>query len=203
MKDEIQDENEMNELPEEDPEEVVFDQEYEPSTEEGEALSGAQKVKQLRDKIKVLEKEKQEYLTGWQRARADYANIVKNQDDEKKRLRTLIEENFIEELIPVVDSFSMAMSNKDAWEKVDPNWRTGVEYIYQQLMNTLKERGFTSFGTVGDTFDPMLHQAVSETETDDASLDHTIVIVLQQGYKLGENVLRPARVAVYALNRRQ
>jgi molecular chaperone GrpE len=156
-------------------------------------------LKDLKEKMKILEKEKKEYLDGWQRSRADYANLQKTSDEDRKRMRGLIEENFIEDLLPVIDSFSMAMSNKEAWEKVDPNWRTGVEYIYQQLMTVLKDRGFTTFGAVGDTFDPTLHEAVSEKETDDAMVNHTIATVLQQGYKLDDNVLRAARVSVYAI----
>lgn len=167
------------------------------SDEEGMALKGAQKAKGLQEKIKALEKEKKEYLDGWQRSRADYANLQKTTDEDRKRMRGLVEENFIEDLLPVIDSFSMAMANKEAWEKVDANWRTGVEYIYQQMMAVLKDRGFSVFGAAGETFDPMLHEAVSEKETDDAQLNHTIAAVLQQGYKLGDNVLRAARVSVY------
>jgi molecular chaperone GrpE len=179
----------------EDNEDIVF----EDSNDEGEAISGAQKVKQLRDKIKELEKEKQEYLDGWQRARADYSNLLKTQEDEKKRLRGVLEENFIEELIPVVDSFNGAFNNKEAWEAVDPNWRKGIEYIYQQLMNTLETHSLRAFGEIGDTFDPSQHQAVSEKPTDDETLDHTVAAVLQKGFMLGSNVLRPARVSVYTL----
>ena len=176
---------------------IVFDDEIVESHDDGTELSGTDQIKKLREKIKGLEKEKQEYLDGWQRARADYANLQKSSDDDRKRLKSMIEEGIIEEFLPVVDSFGMAMNNKDAWEKVDPNWRTGVEYIYQQLMNVLKEHDMTVYGAVGDTFDPALYEAVSETETEDAKLDHTVASVLQQGYKMGENVLRAARVAVY------
>jgi molecular chaperone GrpE len=170
---------------------------FEASDEEGNPLGAAKKTKDLQEKIKLLTKEKQEYLDGWQRSRADYANLQKTTDEDRKRMRALVEENFIADLLPTVDSFSMAMSNKEAWEKVDATWRTGVEYIYQQLMTTLKDRGFSVFGAVGEKFDPALHEAVSETATDDVSKDHTIATVLQQGYKLGENVMRAARVSVY------
>jgi len=176
---------------------VVDDVEFEESTEEGIELGAQAKLKKLQEKIKGLEKEKQEYLDGWQRARADYVNLQKQTEEDKKRVRTMVEENFIEELLPAIDSFSLAMANKEAWEKVDTNWRAGVEYIYQQLTNVLKERGFATFGSVGEVFDPSLHQAVSDTQTDDTTLDHTIASVLQQGYKLGDNILRPARVIVY------
>lgn len=172
---------------------------FEESTEEGAALSAAQKVKKLQEQIKDLQKEKQEYLDGWQRARADYANLQKTTDEDKKRVRSIIEEDFIGELIPVVDSFLMAMSNKEAWEKVDPAWRTGVEYIYQQLMNTLESHGLSIFGQIGESFDPIKHEAVTEEATDDTSKDHTIAKVVQKGFLFKDNIVRPARVVVYSV----
>lgn len=185
----------------EDEHDVVFDEEIVETNEDGIELSGADQIKKLREKIKGLEKEKQEYLDGWQRARADYANLQKNADEDKKRMRTLVEESFIEELLPTVDSFLMAMSNKEAWEKVDPAWRTGVEYIYGQLMNTLESHNLKIFGEVGDVFDPAKHEAVEEQETGDEKLDHTVAKVHQKGFMLGESVLRPARVLVYTLKK--
>ena len=182
-------------------EEIQYDEEIVESNEDGTELSGTDQVKKLRAKIQLLTKEKQEYLDGWQRSRADYANVLKTADEDKKRLRSIIEANFVEDLLPTVDSFALAMNNKEAWEKVDANWRTGVEYIYGGLMNTLKEKGFSVFGVVGEKFDPTLHEAVSETPIDDASLDQTIATVMQQGYKLGDNILRAARVSVYSSNK--
>lgn len=182
-------------------EEHIDDVTFEESTEEGDALSGASKIKKLQEKIKVLEKERQEYLDGWQRARADYANLQKTTDDDKKRIKAIATESLIEELIPVVDSFLMAMNNKDAWEKVDPAWRTGVEYIYQQLMGMLESHDLTLFGEIGEQFDPARHEAVSEEETGEEAKDHTIAKVIQKGFMLGESVLRPARVVVFAFKK--
>lgn len=178
-------------------EDVVFEE----STEEGEALSAGNKVKKLQEQIKLLQKEKQDYLDGWQRARADYANLQKNTDEDRKKMRTLIEENFIEELLPTIDSFLMAMSNKESWEKVDPSWRTGVEYIYNQLMATLESHKLKIFGEVGDTFDPLKHEAVGEEATEDKKLDHKIAKINQKGFMLGNSILRPARVSVYTLKK--
>jgi molecular chaperone GrpE len=179
------------------------DFEFEESTEEGDALSGGAKIKKLQEKIKLLEKEKGEYLDGWQRARADYANLQKTTDDDKKRIKSLVVEDFIQDLIPVVDSFLMAMANKEAWEKVDPAWRTGVEYIYNQLMSTLESRNLSLFGTEGESFDPTRHEAVSEEETDDSTKDNTVAKVIQKGFMLGESVLRPARVTVFTVKNKQ
>lgn len=181
------------------PETTADDVTFEESTEEGDALSASNKVKKLQERVKELEKEKQEYLDGWQRARADYANLQKTTDEDRKRMRTLVEENFIEELLPTVDSFLMAMSNKEAWEKVDPAWRTGVEYIYSQLMNTLESHNLKLFGEVGETFDPTKHEAVGEETTEDKKLDHKITKVNQKGFMLGDSILRPARVSVYVV----
>ncbi len=180
-----------------DDEDVVLDPEFVESSEDGDELAGGDKIKKLQEKIKALEKEKTEYLDGWQRARADYANLQKTSEEDKKRFKQLFTEKFVEDLFPVIDSFNMAMSNKEAWEKVDAGWRTGVEYIHSQLMSALAAHDLEVFGKIGESFDPTLHEAVSETETTDSTLDHTIASVLQQGYKLGDNVLRAARVTVY------
>ncbi len=177
-------------------EDVVLDPEFVESNEDGDELGGSDKIKKLQEKIKTLEKEKTEYLDGWQRARADYANLQKTSDEDKKRFKEHFAVRFVEDLLPVMDSFTMAMGNKEAWEKVDANWRTGVEYIYGQLMTALKEHNLEAFGEKGDEFDPNLHEAVSEVETADKRFDHRIDSVLQQGYKLGNTILRPARVVV-------
>lgn len=174
---------------------------FEESTDEGVERSAAEKVKKLKEKITILEKEKAEYLTGWQRARADYVNLQKTVEEDRKRLKDIFTESFIADFIPVVDSFHMAFANKDAWEKVDANWRTGVEYIYNQLMNTLESHGLKAFGETGDMFDPAKYEAVGEQEreekTDDTSKDHTVAKIIQKGFMLGESVVRPARVVVY------
>ncbi len=175
---------------------VVVEPEFVESNEDADELAGSDKIKKLQEKIKSLEKEKQEYLDGWQRARADYANLQKQTEDDKKRFKELFAEKFIEDMIPVVDSFSMAMSNKETWEKVDATWRTGVEYIYNQLMGALGGHGLVLFGEIGDTFDPARYEAISEEETDDATRDHTVAKVIQKGFMLGDSVLRPARVVV-------
>lgn len=165
--------------------------------EDGSEKAAGAKLKKLKEKIDLLEKEKQEYLDGWQRARADYANLQKTADEDKKRFKTLFAERFVEDLIPVIDSFHMAMGNKEAWEKVEPAWRSGVEYIYNQLLGALASHQVSLFGDVGDTFDPARYEAVSEEHTDDTAKDHTVAKVTQKGFLIDGTVLRPARVAVY------
>ncbi|MDQ5971476.1 MAG: molecular chaperone GrpE [Patescibacteria group bacterium] len=167
------------------------------STEDGDELPTKDIVKKLREDLKICRKEKEEYLTGWQRAKADYVNLQKDSNAKYKEIRTMVTGNMVEDLLPVLDSFNMAMGNKEAWEKVDANWRNGVEYIHQQFLRVLADNNVTALDQVDVMFDPMLHESIETIPTDDESKDHKIAQVVQTGYKIGEKVIRPARVKVY------
>ena len=92
----------------------------------------------------------------------------------------------------------MAFSNKEAWEKVDKNWRMGVEYIHQQLMKVLGENGVSEIAPkIGDGVDANMHDLIEVVHTDDKSKDHTIASVMQKGYKMKDRVVRPARAKVF------
>ena len=92
----------------------------------------------------------------------------------------------------------MAFANKEAWEKVEKNWRMGVEYIHQQLLKVLSDNGVMEISpVVGDIPNSNLHDMIENVVTDDESKDHTIAQVMQKGYKITGRVLRPARVKVY------
>ncbi len=153
-------------------------------------------IKKLREKIKKLEGEKQEYLDLSQRTRADYVNFKKEVESNQVSNRKFATKRFIEELLPVLDSYDMAQGNTEAWEKVDKNWRVGIEYIFNQLKTVLEGEGVTQFGKVGDTFNPELHETMQSVPVADAKDDEKIVKVLQNGYKMHDSILRPARVHV-------
>lgn len=153
-------------------------------------------IKKLREKIKRLESEKQEYLTGWQRAKADMVNSRKRDEDERKDFIRYANEGLIADLIPVLDSFDMAMRNKEVWEKVDKNWRVGVEYIFSQLIKTLTENGLTEINPVNEKFDHAKHEAISYEPVKDEKYDHTIVEVIQKGYSLNGRIMKVPKVKV-------
>lgn len=188
----MKNEEEIIETPEETPE-STDDVSFEEVNEEGE-IDAKTTIKKLREKIKKLESEKQEYLDLSQRTRADYMNLKKEVDAERISARKFATKKFIEELLPVLDAYDLAQGNKEAWEKVDQNWRVGIEYIFGQLRSILEREGVTSFGKVGDGFDPMLHESMETVLVTDASKNDTIVRILQSGYKMHDVVLRPARV---------
>lgn len=154
-------------------------------------------LKKLRADLKQAKAEKEEYLTGWQKERAGFVNYRKEEEDRNTNFKNIIQERMMDKFLTVMDSFDMAFANKAAWEKVDANWRTGVEYIYNQMNSVFEDYGVQAIGKVGEEFDPQLHQSVEHVETNEESKDDTIAQVLQKGYKSKDKVLRPARVNVY------
>ncbi len=154
-------------------------------------------LKKLRGDLKQALKDKQEYLTGWQKERADFANYKKDEDTRKGMFSEAVRERILSRFLSVMDSFNMAMTDKVAWEKVEEGWRKGVEYIYSQMNGIFEEYGVKAVGNVGDDFDPAMHESIDLIPTDKKEDNHKIAQVIQKGYKLGERVIRPARVNVY------
>lgn len=154
-------------------------------------------LKKLREKLKACEKEKKEYLDGWQRMRADFANVKKDEETRRGEMIKFAAEGLVEDLIPVLDSYAMAFSNKEAWEKVDANWRKGVEYIYAQMYAVLESRGLTEIGKVGEKVDPRIHIAIEEIPALSEKDVDTVSEVVQKGYRLHSKVIRPAKVKAF------
>ena len=179
-------------------EEPVDDVTFVESTEDGDDLPPKDVAKKLRETLAICRKEKEEYLTGWQRAKADYVNLKKDEEEKRKDIKKYVVADFIEELLPVLDSYDMAFSNTAAWEKVDANWRKGVEYIHAQLLKVLSNHGVSEIAPLeGSAFDHNLHQSIETVATDDEARDNTVAKVTQKGYRNDSEVIRPARVNVY------
>ena len=100
-------------------------------------------------------------------------------------------------MLPAFDSFEMAFANKEHWEKLDKEWQEGIKSIHKQFISALNSFGIEEIGELGVAFDPSIHQSISVVPTDDESKDHTIEKVFQVGYKIGERVIRPAKVTIY------
>lgn len=156
----------------------------------------AETIKKLREKLKKAEAEKTEYLTGWQRTKADMVNARKRDEEERKDFMKFANERLIEDLLPVLESFDMAMSNKEAWEKADKNWRVGVEYIYSQLKKTLTDNGLEESNPLNEKFDHAKHEATAYEPVTDEKLDHMIIAVIQKGYSLNGKILKVPKVKV-------
>ena len=178
-------------------ENIIDDIVFEKSDEEVETSHKEDKLKKLRNDLKNCRKEKEEYLTGWQRAKADYVNLQKELEKVRISSSFLAKESMAANLLPVIDSFDMAFANKTAWNKVDKEWRTGIEYIYQQFITSLSLSGIEKISEVGILFNPEVHHSIKIIDTDDKSKNNTIAEIVQVGYKIGHKVIRPAIVNIY------
>jgi molecular chaperone GrpE len=165
---------------------------------EDEEATGAQKMKQLRQKLARLEEEKKQILEDAAREKADFMNARKRLETERAQDKVRYTKKHIEALLPLADSFEMARTNKEAWEKADESWRKGIEGIHTQLQQLLESYGVTEIEANGDDFDPYKHEAIGMVPVTDKELDHKVINVLQRGYeiKVGATmeVIRPARV---------
>ena len=160
------------------------------SEEELEAMESRAegKVAKLKAELEACRKEKQEYLDGWQRAKADYVNAVKRFEEDKAGAVTLGKVVAFKSFIPVMDSLARAQSMGEI--------PSGFEGIVRQLEDAAKAHGLVQFGAVGEKFSPMLHEALGQDPTDSESEDDTITMVLEPGWMLKEEVIRPAKVRV-------
>ena len=172
-------------------EEIVDDVTIEMENQE-QTLSGV--PKKQKDKVQKLQDEKQEYLDGWQRSRAELANLSKVHAEEKKLFTNLGKQTLLEDLIPVLDNFDAAFLNKEAWEQTPETWRIGIEYIHKQFTDALEQNGVIRFGAVGEEFSSDLHESVEMVASEDQK--GKVIVLVQSGYKIGDRIIRPAKVKV-------
>ena len=149
---------------------------------EEEADGGPAAIKRLRDKLKVAVEEKQEYLEGWQRARADLVNYKREESAAHGEKEVRILANLIESLLPALDAFELALKHAPSDE---------LELVHKQLLGSLKNIGIEQFGTVGEDFDPYRHEALVKRGE-----EHKVESVERSGYSIGDTVIRPAQVII-------
>ena len=178
-------------------EEEVSDVVYDSNVDSDNLSDPKEKIAKLKEKIKKLESEKSEYMDGWQRERADFINFKKRSEEERKDYIKFANENLLEEMLVVLESFDMAFMNKEQWNSVPENWRVGVEYIHSQLVKTLDDNGLKEFvPKVGDKFDPKLHIAEETVPVESQSEDDIIKSIKKKGYIMNGKVIIAPKVAV-------
>lgn len=172
---------------EEEKEEIVVEE----TSDEGGNLDFQDKIKQLREKLKKCQELKEEYLDGWQRAKADLINARK--DDERRNQEFLRFANaiLVSEILPVLDSFDLAFGEE--MEK-ESKFSKGVLLIKMQLEDILKKYGLEPIKSVGEKVNLQMHEIVGEVKSEKE--EGIIVGEIQKGYLLHGKVLRPARVKV-------
>jgi molecular chaperone GrpE len=148
----------------------------------------------LEEQVNRLQAEAEEYLDGWQRARAEFANFKKRTQLENEHARERIAGEIITHFLGVKDDIERALAKPPEADDFQ-DWILGLELIHQKLQALLDAEGVELIEAEGERFDPNLHEAVSFEESDDHE-EGLIIDITQRGYKLGERVLRPAMVRV-------
>lgn len=170
------------------------DIDFEPEDELGTLGAAKAKMQKLRDELEKVKQERQEYLDGWQRCKADAVNAKKDASTHGERLAERSKEGMLKDMLPALDSLDMAFGTS-AWENLDTEWRKGMEQVKNQFLGALHKHGIERFGRVGDIYDPYLHDIVQEMD-DAPGESGTIARILRYGYKFGDKIIRPAEVII-------
>lgn len=160
--------------------------------EEDESSGGDETIAKLRARLKKAIADKQEYLDGWQRARADFQNERKAAHERLSSVREDAYAEAAERIIPLVDSFDMAFASP-SWSSLDQSFRTGIERLREETLKALKELGVEAFSPIGEPFDPSSMSAVREMEGPSGE----VIAVERQGFRTTRGrIIRPAYVAI-------
>ncbi len=144
--------------------------------------------------LEKVRNEAKEYFEGWQRERADFANYKKRIERDQVQLSQNLNGNIIKKYLVVVDDMERALKNRP----VDPEgakWAEGIELIYRKLVTILENENVKRIPAESAEFDPNIHEAISHEDSPDHKSGQ-VIEVLQQGYMIGDRVLRPALVRV-------
>ena len=147
----------------------------------------------LEAKLAALEKDKKENWDRYLRTAADLENLRKRQKREMDDVRLESKGRVLKEMLPVVDNLERAIEHATAQAGTNPIIE-GVQLVLRQFLTAFERLDVTPIEAAGQPFDPNLHEAISQQETD--APPGTVVQVLQRGYKSGERLLRPALVVV-------
>lgn len=128
-----------------------------------------------------------------QRLQAEFENYKKREASEKSELLSTAKAAVLSELMPALDNFDRATAYLPQ-ELEDNSWAKGMLYVGQQLLDILENMGISTYKPIGEKFDHSRHEALEHVQSDKPP--DTIVEVLTPGYKMGENVIRPATVKV-------
>jgi molecular chaperone GrpE len=138
-----------------------------------------------------LKGERDQLVDRLARMQAEFENARKRAEREKIEFRDYATGNVIEQFLPVLDNFELALKATGSADQL----RTGVELIVKQMEEVLRQLQVTPIPTVGEAFDPRVHEAIGSVEREDLP-DHFVADEIRRGYKLRERLLRPAMVRV-------
>src|SRR5215208_1402189 len=145
----------------------------------------------LKKKLAEAESKTSEYRDSWLRSQAEFQNYKKRLERDNELTYISMKGDIIKKVLPALDDLERALQNRPT----DDPWAAGIELIARKLQNMLESEGIKKIEALGKEFDPNFHEAISHEPADGAKSGHVIGVV-QNGYMLGERVVRPALVRV-------
>ena len=162
-----------------------------PEVNEAEVEDLQKRLDEQESRIKELEARAAQNLDGWQRSVAEFQNYKKRIDRDRESDKAIMKGDLIKRVLPVLDDLQRAVKNGPAG---DP-WADGIELITRKFESILKAEGVTRIDAEEQPFDPSYHEAISY-ESADGIESGSVIGVVQNGYMLGDYVIRPAQVRV-------
>ena len=147
----------------------------------------------LSEKLVKCEKQRDEYLEMSKRLKADFVNLKNDTDGQIQRTREFANEMIIMQMLPVSDSMELALKHTPDDLK-ENDWVKGILSVKGQLNGIFKMYGVEEIASVGEKFDPNLHEAIAQEDSDKE--EDIILEELQKGYRMKGRMLRPAKVKV-------
>lgn len=151
-------------------------------------------LEDLRAELDEARSQADEYLDGWQRSRAEFANYRKRMERQQMESYERASAQIVSLFLDMLDDLELALKDRPVGNE-DSDWAAGIALIYRKLNAILESLGLETVPAEGLGFDPNLHDAISYEESKD-HLDGDIIEVIRKGYKLGDRILRPATVRV-------
>lgn len=156
-----------------------------------EAMDTSAALAELKRQLAESQSQAAEFKDGWQRAVADFQNYKRRVDAESKDTYSNAVGNIVKRYLPILDDLERALAHRPA----DQPWADGIELIYRKLQTILENEGMKRIEAEGQPFDPNFHEAIGQEPVNGVESGQVVGIV-QQGYMIGERVIRPALVRV-------
>ena len=160
-------------------------------SEDTEQLTADAEREELKKKLAEAESKTVEYRDSWMRSQAEFQNYKKRLERDNELTYVSMKGDIIKKVLPVLDDLERALQNRPA----DNSWASGIELIARKLQNILDSEGIKRIEAEGTEFDPKYHEAISHEPADGVKSGFVIGVV-QNGYMLGDRVIRPALVRV-------
>jgi len=164
------------------------------ATEDSPAGSDDSELSALQEKLLEAQQQADENLEGWQRSLAEFSNFKKRTEQQNEDTRIRLKGELLLPLLDVFDDLKLAMQDRPQ-EGETVQWAAGIEMIFLKFQNVLNNLEVEEICEKGGPFDPNLHEAITYEESEDVEEGH-VIDVFQSGYRIGERIIRPARVRV-------